>query len=102
MAGNFPQILWQAVGKRFAELGLDAGSLQPYLQKVLANFLANPATALTGPLARGDQGTIARNLQSLQGDALQPLYQSFVDFHTSPEAIPEAIPVTRAALLEAQ
>jgi predicted short-subunit dehydrogenase-like oxidoreductase (DUF2520 family) len=86
VAGNFPQLLWQAVGQRFGELGLDSATLQPYLQKVLENFLANPVTALTGPLARGDQGTIARNLQALQGDPLQALYQSFVNFHSDSQA----------------
>lgn len=94
MAGNFPQILWQAVSQRFAGLGLGEGMLEPYLRQVLDNFLASPGTALTGPLARGDQGTIARNLQSLQGDALQPLYQSFVKFHSTEQA--------QGDLLEAQ
>lgn len=94
VAGNFPQILWQAVSQRFAGLGLGEGVLEPYLRQVLENFLSNPGTALTGPLARGDQGTIARNLQSLQGDALQPLYQSFVKFHSTGQA--------QSDLLEAQ
>jgi predicted short-subunit dehydrogenase-like oxidoreductase (DUF2520 family) len=67
--------------------------LEPYLRQVLHNFLTSPATALTGPLARGDQGTIARNLQSLQGDALQPLYQSFVKFHAAEQ--------TQTAFMEA-
>jgi len=83
MAGNFPQILWQAITQRFADLGLADGMLEPYLQQVLKNFLSNPSNALTGPLSRGDQGTINRNLQSLQSDNLQPLYQSFVDFHSA-------------------
>jgi predicted short-subunit dehydrogenase-like oxidoreductase (DUF2520 family) len=83
MAGNFPQILWQSIAVRFGELGMADGALEPYLRQVLENFLANPGNALTGPLSRGDQGTIARNLQSLQGDALQPLYQSFVELHSA-------------------
>lgn len=83
MAGNFPQILWQSIVQRFGELGMAEGVMEPYLRQVLENFLAHPDSALTGPLARGDSGTIARNLQSLQGDALQPLYQSFVDFHAN-------------------
>jgi len=83
MAGNFPQILWQAISLRFSELGMEDGMLEPYLRRVLDNFLANPGTALTGPLSRGDQGTISRNLQSLQADPLQALYQSFVQFHAA-------------------
>lgn len=83
MAGNFPQILWQAVSQRFAGLGMNEEVLKPYLQQVLQNFLANPGGALTGPLARGDSGTINRNLHALQGDGLQGLYQSFVAFHAA-------------------
>ncbi len=83
IAGNFPQILWQAISQRFTELGLADGMLEPYLRRVLDNFLANPGTALTGPLSRGDKGTINRNLQSLQPDPLQALYQSFLDFHAA-------------------
>ncbi|HET6565875.1 MAG TPA: DUF2520 domain-containing protein [Xanthomonadales bacterium] len=83
MAGNFPQILWQAVSQRFALLGVEDEALAPYLQQVLQNFLANPGSALTGPLARGDSGTIDRNLNALAGDGLQALYQSFVDFHSA-------------------
>jgi predicted short-subunit dehydrogenase-like oxidoreductase (DUF2520 family) len=83
MAGNFPQILWQAVSQRFAALGMGDEVLKPYLQQVLQNFLANPGGALTGPLARGDRGTISRNLNALEGDSLQALYQSFVEFHAT-------------------
>lgn len=83
MAGNFPQILWQAVTQRFAGLGMSDDVLKPYLQQVLQNFLANPGGALTGPLARGDSGTINRNLNAVQGDGLQQLYQSFVDFYSA-------------------
>ncbi len=83
MAGNFPQILWQSITQRFSQLGMTQDVLEPYLRQVLENFLANPDGALTGPLARGDKGTIARNLQALQHDNLQPLYQSFVEFHAA-------------------
>lgn len=89
MAGNFPQILWQSIAQRFSELGLADGMLEPYLRQVLDNFLADPGNALTGPLSRGDQGTIQRNLQSLQSDSLQPLYQSFVDIHAAEQASDE-------------
>ncbi len=81
MAGNFPQILWRAVSQRFAALGVGDDALGPYLQQSLQNFLANPDGALTGPLARDDTGTISRNLNALQGDGLQGLYQSFFDFY---------------------
>lgn len=81
MAGNFSQILWQAAGERFSALGLPPESLDPYLQQVVRNFVANPGAALTGPLSRGDQHTTHRNLKALDGDLLQPVYQSFVDLY---------------------
>lgn len=83
MAGNFAQILWKGVADRFEnELNLPATSLKPYLNQVLANFLAAPESALTGPLSRNDQATIERNQQSLSGDPMQDLYRAFVRFHT--------------------
>ena len=83
MAGNFSQILWQAASERFSALGLPPETLHPYLQQVVRNFIANPYGALTGPLSRGDQHTIHRNLRSLDRDPLQDVYQAFVDLHRS-------------------
>lgn len=82
MAGNFPQILWQAVAERFkGELGVPPAVLEPYLRQVVRNFLAEPAGALTGPLARGDEQTIARNISALRSDSLEALYRAFVEVH---------------------
>lgn len=78
MAGNFAQVLWGSVAQRFEALGLPPETLAPYLHRVTGNFTADPDTALTGPLSRGDQGTIARNLQALEGDSLEPLYRAFL------------------------
>ena len=65
--------------RRFEELGLPADMLSPYLGQVVRNFVDTPDTALTGPLVRGDWQTIERNLQSLEGDSLQPLYRAFLE-----------------------
>jgi predicted short-subunit dehydrogenase-like oxidoreductase (DUF2520 family) len=81
MAGNFSQVLWQAVATRFAAMGFPAATLEPYLGRVLKNFLHDPGTALTGPLSRGDHQTIARNLSALSGDPLAPVYRAFVELH---------------------
>jgi predicted short-subunit dehydrogenase-like oxidoreductase (DUF2520 family) len=81
-AGNFPQLLWQQVGQRFEDrLGVSAAVLKPYLEQVLVNFLADPDHALTGPLARGDTGTITRNLTALKGDPLGDVYRAFLELH---------------------
>lgn len=81
MAGNFTQILWQAVAARFDGMGLPAVALEPYLRQVAENFVAARESALTGPLSRGDDLTIKRNLDALSGDGLQPLYRAFLEFH---------------------
>jgi len=82
MAGNFVQILWQGVADRFAgQLQLPAESLYPYLRQVTENYVKHAESALTGPLARGDGQTIARNLQALEGDPLQQLYRDFVAYY---------------------
>lgn len=84
MAGNFAQVLWQGIANRFEQqLELPAHSLNPYLQQIAANFAHAPATALTGPLTRNDQHTLERNLQALDDDPLQDLYQAFVRFYQS-------------------
>jgi len=82
MAGNFPQILWRAVSDRFErQLGMPGDVLRPYLGKVLENFLGDSRNALTGPLARGDEATVQRNLAALADDPLAGLYRAFRGFH---------------------
>jgi len=83
MAGNFSQILWQAAVERFSSMGLPPSTLEPYLQQVVQNFVRDPGSALTGPLSRGDQQTIDRNLTALSGDPLEPVYRAFVDLFRS-------------------
>jgi predicted short-subunit dehydrogenase-like oxidoreductase (DUF2520 family) len=81
-AGNFSQVLWKGIADRFEQdLGLPAETLHPYLKQVAENFIQTPESALTGPLARGDQKTIERNLDSLDGDPLQDLYRAFILFY---------------------
>lgn len=87
MAGNFSQILWQAASEGFAGMGLPPDTLAPYLQQVVHNFVSNPGAALTGPLSRGDMNTIHRNLNALNGDPLQPVYQAFVELHRASQAV---------------
>lgn len=90
MAGNFPQVLWRAVGGRLADgPGVPREALAAYLGRALENFLADPEGALTGPLARGDNATLERNLAALGQDPLAELYRSFVRFHGEERRTPE-------------
>lgn len=83
MAGNFSQIIWQAAVERFSAMGLPPSTLEPYLQQVVQNFVHDPGSALTGPLSRGDQKTIDRNLAALAGDPLETVYQAFLALYDS-------------------
>ncbi len=79
MAGNFSTMLWL---KLFEELqgrfGIPVSAAHPYLAQVAANLLLEPDRALTGPLARGDVGTIGANLAALEGDPFRAVYDAFV------------------------
>jgi len=80
VAGNFAQLLWEAVSDRFGQqFELPAEVLHPYLKQIVSNFIQTPETALTGPLSRNDEQTIEHNLNALEGDPMQDLYRAFVD-----------------------
>ena len=82
MAGNFPQLLWQRLVERLDEdLELPAEVFRAYLHQAVDNLLDDPQGALTGPLARGDAATQARNLAALGDSSLADLYRTFVEFH---------------------
>jgi predicted short-subunit dehydrogenase-like oxidoreductase (DUF2520 family) len=82
MSGNFTVLLWQKMfGDLEKRLGVPGAAAMPYLERVAANLRANPQGALTGPLARGDHQTIRKNIEALEGDRYQKIYQSFVDAH---------------------
>lgn len=80
MSGNFSVLLWQ---KTFSELqdkiGISRTALIPYLKQITQNIEQGAASALTGPLVRGDQATIDRHFEALQGDPYLEVYQAFVN-----------------------
>jgi len=80
LSGNFSCLLWQKFFATLtAEFHLPAETGHAYLRQQTENLLADYTSAFTGPLARGDQETIRKNLQALAGDPFQRIYQSFVD-----------------------
>lgn len=85
MAGNFPQVLWRTVARRFSDLGLPPETLDAFLEQVVENFTRAPETALTGPLTRGDAVTVDRNLAALEGDVLAPVYRAFLELWEAEE-----------------
>lgn len=84
MAGNFSTLLWR---KLFDELqdrfGIPASAAHGYLAQITASLMSDPRRALTGPLSRGDAGSIAANLSALEGDPFQQVYEAFVRAYES-------------------
>ncbi len=79
MAGNFSCILWQNLFSFLEnDLGLPPATAHMYLQQQTENLLTDPRRALTGPLVRGDEATIARNIASLADSPYQDVYKAFV------------------------
>ena len=87
LAGNLPTLLWARAFDAFEQrLGLPRRILAPYLEQALRNTLASGGAALTGPLARGDRDTVARNLEALEGDACAGIYRAFAHAYGLEEA----------------
>jgi predicted short-subunit dehydrogenase-like oxidoreductase (DUF2520 family) len=78
LAGNFTTLLWR---KFFFELDVELGMPRqqalPYLESVMRG-LAGTGAPLSGPLSRGDQTTLRRNLVALKGDPFEQVYGAFV------------------------
>jgi predicted short-subunit dehydrogenase-like oxidoreductase (DUF2520 family) len=84
-AANYPtMLLAEAIGLA-ADAGLDAETARRGMTALLrgaANNLRDlsPSDAITGPAARGDEGTIRKHLDALKGDPeLQRLYRLLAD-----------------------
>jgi predicted short-subunit dehydrogenase-like oxidoreductase (DUF2520 family) len=77
LSGNFTTVLWAKAMRDFENrLGLPRKSLAPFLERTAENTLAAGGTALTGSLARGERGTIERDLAALDGDAFAGVYRA--------------------------
>ncbi len=88
MSGNFSCILWQKLFKTLEqEFSIPASVAYPYLYQQTQNLLLNPDTALTGPLVRGDDATIEKNLAALEDDVFRNVYESFAAAYKKTEEI---------------
>jgi predicted short-subunit dehydrogenase-like oxidoreductase (DUF2520 family) len=78
VAGNFTTLLWSKAFEDFEQrLGLPREALQPFLAQTFRNTSMAGRAALTGPLARGDVETVARDLRALEGDPYALVYRAF-------------------------
>ncbi len=79
LAGGMTAVLWRdfftAMETRF---GAPRDALAGYPRRILENVLASADGALTGPVARGDTGTIQAHLDALDGSALGTVYRAFI------------------------
>jgi hypothetical protein len=78
MGGNLSTLLWMKVFEDAeGRLGLERELFYPYLEQVTRSLMVS-ADPLTGPLARGDERTVARHLAALVGDPFEGVYRAFV------------------------
>lgn len=77
LSGNFTTLLWLKAQAEFQKLGLPPEILRSYAERGLRNVFEDPTRALTGPLARHDQGTQEKNLQALGADPFADVYRAF-------------------------
>ena len=73
-ASNFPIVLAEIAAGLLADAGVPRAEARDAVQGLLAAAALNlrgraPAEALTGPIARGDVGTVEAHLAALTGDA---------------------------------
>jgi 2-dehydropantoate 2-reductase len=78
LAGNFTTLLWRKLFFELdAEFGMPRQQALPYLESITRG-LAGTGAPLSGPLSRGDQITLQRNLEALKGDPFEQVYSAFV------------------------
>lgn len=81
VGGNFSTLLWMKVFEvAEGRLDLERELFYPYVEQVTRNVIADQ-DPLTGPLARGDERTVAGHLAALAGDPFEEVYRAFVNAH---------------------
>jgi predicted short-subunit dehydrogenase-like oxidoreductase (DUF2520 family) len=69
-AANYPLIAFAMASDLFGAAGVPWDAARPLVEAVVANaFDLGPRTALTGPVARGDVGTVTAQLQAVASSA---------------------------------
>lgn len=79
LGGNLPVLLWKKSEEGLRGLGMPEEAVRDYFLRAASNYHARGPAALTGPLARGDQDTIRKNLDALTGDQFEKVYAAFVE-----------------------
>ena len=83
IASNFLVALEESAASLLESIGLEEGRelLSPLVLRSAANWSERGSAALTGPIARGDEATVARHLEALRAVSpeLEPLYAALAD-----------------------
>jgi hypothetical protein len=79
LAGGMTAVLWREFfATMAARFDAPREALACYPRRIIENVLASADGALTGPVARGDTGTIRAHLEALDTSPLGPVYQAFI------------------------
>lgn len=88
ISGNFTCLVWQKFFKELPEtLGVPHDIAIPYFKQIVKNILSDPKDCLTGPLVRGDKGTINSHLIALENDDFLPIYQAVLHYFAPKETV---------------
>lgn len=83
IASNFLVTLEESAAALLTAAGIEEGRelLSPLVLRTAANWAERGGDALTGPIARGDAGTVERHLRALRDSApeLIPLYEALAE-----------------------
>jgi 2-dehydropantoate 2-reductase len=81
-SNNFTTILWQTFIKEIGStIAMDPKHIFPIMRKTLDNLTLDYENALTGPIARNDHLTIAKNLAALKGNPLHTIYKEMIKLY---------------------
>lgn len=78
LSGNFTALLWRKAREEWGRIGVGPEAVAGYLETVVGNLRGDPTGSVTGPLVRGDDTTIAANLEALGEDPWAGVYRAVV------------------------
>ncbi len=83
MANNFTTLLWQKFYNEMqTKFNCKPKDMLPFLTQTFINLMNEPATSLTGPIARQDLTTLTKNLTALKDDRFHTIFKAFVETFT--------------------
>ncbi|MGQ0383929.1 MAG: DUF2520 domain-containing protein [Gammaproteobacteria bacterium] len=80
LAGGMTAVLWKEFFEAMAvRHGVPRAALAAFPRTIVENVIHAPDAAFTGPVARGDAGTVHAHLAALEGTPLAAIYRSLVN-----------------------